>query len=169
MKSIKPILYLILLGVAAFLVWYFVFPPPEKVIKKRLEKLAAAISATPSGNISIMANVNSIASFFHPEVSISLEGFGRDVQSVQGRGEIQRMALGARQQVGRIEVRFYNIDVMVNESRTGAEVLMTALVNIGDQTDAMIQNLKMQMELVDKKWVIRSVMPVPDKRNMQSP
>lgn len=167
MKSIKPIAYLILLAVAGFLVWYFFFPPPEKVIKKRLEKLAASISAAPSGNIAIIANVNTIASFFHPEVSISVEGFGREVQSIQGRGEIQQMALGARQRVGRIEVKFYNIDVLVNESKTSAEVLMTALVNIGDQTDAVVQNLKMQMELVDKKWLVRSVIPISQNLQMR--
>ena len=167
MKSIKPIAYLTLLAVAGFLVWYFFFPPPEKVIKKRLEKLAASISAAPSGNIAIIANVNTIASFFHPEVSISVEGFGREVQSIQGRGEIQQMALGARQRVGRIEVKFYNIDVLVNESKTSAEVLMTALVNIGDQTDAVVQNLKMQMELVDKKWLVRSVIPISQNLQMR--
>ena len=167
MKSIKPIAYLILLAVAGFLVWYFFFPPPEKVIKKRLEKLAASISAAPSGNIAIIANVNTIASFFHPEVSISVEGFGREVQSIQGRGEIQQMALGARQRVGRIEVKFYNIDVLVNESKTSAEVLMTALVNIGDQTYAVVQNLKMQMELVDKKSLVRSVIPISQNLQMR--
>ena len=111
--------------------------------------------------------MNTIASFFHPEVSISVEGFGREVQSIQGRGEIQQMALGARQRVGRIEVKFYNIDVLVNESKTSAEVLMTALVNIGDQTDAVVQNLKMQMELVDKKWLVRSVIPISQNLQMR--
>jgi hypothetical protein len=76
LKSARPIITLLALAAIALGIYYFLFPPPEKVIRKRIAKLAEAISSQPKGNISIMAIVNRIGSFFHPNVSITVVGFG---------------------------------------------------------------------------------------------
>lgn len=155
-KRITQVILLAALGAA---LWLYFFPAPEKVIRKRLVKLAESVSAKPKGNIAMAANINRIVSFFHPDVTINLQGYGRDVENINGRQELQQMAMGARQNVSNIKVEFYNIEPLVDDTGTNASVTFSALVNINDQTDPALQNLQVQMEKSGRAWLIKSVSP----------
>lgn len=159
MKSIRTIITLLAVAAIGFGIYYWLFPPPEKVIRKRLTKLAEAISARPQGNISTMANVNRIGSFFHPNVTITVEGFGQDLGSIQGRGELQQTALAARQRLGSISVEFYNVEILVAPSKTNATGKATAIVKINDDANAQVQELDLQFEKYDREWLLRSASP----------
>ena len=159
MKNLKPIISLFVVAAIGFGIYYLLFPPPEKVIRKRLDKLAAAISARPEGNIGKIANVDRIGSFFHPNVSITVEGFGREYASIQGLGELKQAAFAARQQVSGVSVQFYNLDVTVGPTETNATVLATALIKVGDETNPAVQELSFSFEKLDRDWLIRSATP----------
>src|SRR5688572_17083944 len=106
-----------------------------------------------------MANVNRIGCFFHPNVSISVEGFGPVAGSVHGRGELQQIALAARQQLRSISVEFYNINVIVGPTETNATATATALVNVHADPIANLQHLELAFEKLDRDWLIRSATP----------
>lgn len=156
----KPLFWLLVLALAAWGVRHFFFPPPERVIRQRLEKLAAAISEQPTGNISKVANVNRIGSFFHPNVTINLEGFGRDLSSVQGRGELEQMAMGVRQNGRVLNVHFSNLHVQTERGSTNASALVTAEVSVKDQNEPMVQDVRLNFERMDRAWLIRSAEPM---------
>lgn len=124
-----------------------------------MTKLAEAVSARPQGNISTMANVNRIGSFFHPNVSITVEGFGQNLGSVQGRGELQQTALAARQRLSAISLEFYNVDILVAPSKTNATVSATAIVKINDDANAQVQEINLEFEKYDREWMIRTATP----------
>jgi hypothetical protein len=105
-----------------------------------------------------MANINRIGSFFHPNVSISVEGFGQDL-SLNGRGELQQTALAARQRLTAISVEFYNIEILVAPSKTNATGSATAIVKINDDPNAQVQELSFLFEKFDRDWLIRSASP----------
>lgn len=159
MRFLKPALQLLLVAVLGVLIWKFLFPPPEKVIAKKIKGLAQTVSENPQGNISRIANVNRIGAFFHPNVSINLEGFGREVSSIQGKGELEQMAMGLRQNNFHITVRFSNVHVTVGDEKTNAAVLMTAEVKLNDQTEPMVQDIRLEYEKFDRAWLIRSAQP----------
>ena len=159
MKPLRTIITLLAIGAIGFGIYYWLFPPPEKVIRKRLTKLSEAISARPQGNIATVANVNRIGSFFHSNVSISVEGYGADLGSVQGRGELQQTALAARQRVGSISVEFYNINITVAPSKTNATVTATAIIKLNDDANANVQEVQLTFEKLDRDWLIRSAAP----------
>jgi hypothetical protein len=159
MKLPKAIFWILLLGFVSWGLWYFVFPPPEKVIRQRLSKLAAAISEQPQGNISKIANVSHIGSFFHPNVSLNVEGFQRDVSSISGRGELEQMALGARQNGVAVHVEFSNLHIQAVRGETNASALITAEVVLNEQKEPIVQDLRVNFEKLDRKWLIRSVEP----------
>lgn len=159
MKSIRTIITLFAVAAIGFGIFYWLFPPPEKVIRKRLTKLAEAINSRPEGNIATMANINRIGSFFHPNVSISVEGYGADLGSVSGRGELQQAALAARQRVGSISVEFYNVEIMVAPGKTNAVVTATAIIKLNDDANAQVQDLEFAWEKYDRDWLIRSATP----------
>jgi hypothetical protein len=149
LRTLRPIVTLIAVAAIAYGLFYFFFPPADKVIRKRISKLSEAISARPQGNIATVANVNRIGSFFHPNVSVRVEGFGADVRSVDGRGELTRIAMAARQ---------HNVAVQV-EGKTNATVSATALVRISDDNNPTPQQVQLQFEKVGRDWLIRSAAP----------
>jgi hypothetical protein len=106
-----------------------------------------------------MANVNRIGSFFHPNVSITVEGFGQNLGSVQGRGELQQTALAARQRLSAISLEFYNVDILVAPSKTNATVSATAIVKINDDANAQVQEINLEFEKYDREWMIRTATP----------
>jgi hypothetical protein len=158
-KFLKPALQILVLAVIAFAIWRYLFPPPEKVIRRKVEALAQTISENPQGNISRVANVNRIGGFFHPNVSINLEGFGREVSSVSGRGELEQMAMGVRQNNFRIVVKFSNIHVEVDPDKTRALAIVTAEVRLNDQAEPVVQDIRLGFEKYDRAWLIRSAEP----------
>ena len=159
MKSLRTIITLLAIGAIGFGLYYWLFPPPEKVIRKRLTKLSQAISARPQGNIATVANASRIGSYFHPNVSITVEGYGAELGSLQGRGELERTAVAARQRVGSISVEFYNINIVVGPSKTNATVNATAIIKLNDDANANIQEVQLSFEKLDRDWLIRSAAP----------
>jgi hypothetical protein len=159
LKSIRPIVTVLAVAAIAFGIYYFLFPPPEKVIRRRIARLAEAISAQPKGNIATVANVNRIGSFFHPNVSITVEGFGAEFGSIQGRGELQQLALSARQRVGAVSVEFFNIQVQPGPEKTNATASATALIKIGNENNPATQEIQFQFEKLGRDWLIRSAAP----------
>ncbi|MGZ8899121.1 MAG: hypothetical protein ACXW3Z_03420 [Limisphaerales bacterium] len=158
MKSVRTLITVLAVGAMAFGIYYFLFPPAEKVIRKRLTRLAEAISSRPQGNIATMANVNRIGSFFHPNVSITVEGFGTELASVQGRGELTQVALAARQRPGGISVEFYNVEINVS-GKTNATATATAMIKLNDDPNANVQDVQLAFEKYDRDWLIRSAAP----------
>ena len=160
MRFIKPALQLLLLAAAGFAVWYFFFPPPEKVIRKNLAELAEDVSASPQGNIATVANVNSIAGYFHPQVELDLSGFGRGIETINSRGELQRLAMGARQNVRSINVKFNNVHVQVAEDDQSARVNLTAVVRFDGAEQPVVQDIVVLFEKVERDWLIRTIQPI---------
>jgi len=163
MKRFLPLLYLALFAAGAWAVWHFFFPPPEKVIRQRLEKLAAALSESPGGNIARVANASRIGSFFHPEIQIHVDGFGRGAVEVRGRGELEQAALAARQNFSGILIELYNISAALGDSPTNAAAQATALVRFNGNVDPAVQDLRFGFEKSGRQWLIRSVAPAPAK------
>ena len=159
MKAARPIVTLIALGAILLGVYYFLFPPPEKVIRKRISKLAQAISAKPQGNMATIANINRIGSFFHSNVSITVEGFGTDFTSIHGRGELQQMALAARQRIGSLSVEFYNVEVIVAPDKTTAKATATILVKLNGDNNPITQDVRIEFEKDGRNWLIHSAVP----------
>lgn len=158
MKSIRTLITVLAVGAMAFGIYYLLFPPAEKVIRKRLTRLAEAISIRPQGNIAKMANVNKIGSFFHPNVSITVEGFGTELASVQGRNELTQVAHAARQRLGGISVEFYNVEIIVS-GETNATATVTAMIKLNDDPNANVQDVQLTFEKHDRDWLIRSAAP----------
>jgi len=159
LKSIKPIVAGVLLLLAAYLIWQFFFPPPEKAIQRQLSKLSEAISARPEGNFAKAANAAHIASFFDPNVTINLDRFGPEIESLHGQAEVQRVAFAARQNVPRLNVKFENLKIEVDPAKTEATVYGSIVVEFRERGEPVVQDLKIGMQKVNRSWLIRSATP----------
>lgn len=161
MKYARPAIQFLLFAVAAAALWYFFFPSPERVIRKRITQLQEAVSANPSGNIAAVANVNRIAGFFHPDVVLDLSGFGRDVAAISSRSELRRLAMAARQNLQYLEVSLNNVHIQLAEDEQSARVNLTAVVRLEPgQEEPAVQDIKLLFENTEGDWLIRSIEPI---------
>jgi hypothetical protein len=159
---------MVVLAAAGIVIWWFFFPSPERAIKKRLTRLSEVISADVSNsNIKRVANVNQLASFFSADVAIDASSVSRYNELITGRDELTQAIMAARTMVQKIEAKFYNIEIEVDESRKNATVELTALVKLNNQEDPFLGDVKLTMRKEDRQWMISSVAPA--RPQMQLP
>lgn len=161
MKHVRTIGWLILLAIAAGAIWYYFFPSPEREIENRLKKLSAAISADVShSNIKKVANANRILGFFTPDVSIQTEGFSRYVESLNGRDELLQAIMAGRSNAGKISAEFYNINIVVDPGGETANVTMSVIVRLPEQSEPMAGEVKLDFKKIDRSWLISHIEPI---------
>lgn len=161
MRIVRPLLTVLLLASLGFGIWWYFFPSPERAIKKRLTKLSELISADVAGsNIKRVANVNRIVGYFSDDVVIRADAISRYNEIVTGRDSIMQGMMATRSGLERVEAKFYNLDVKVDDSKTNAIVLLTALVRINNQEDPFMGDAKLKLRKEEQKWLITSVEPV---------
>lgn len=161
MKLLRSILALLLVGGLAFAIWWYFFPSPERAIKKRLNKLSELISADVSGsNIKRVANINRIINYFSRDVTVRADAVSRYSEVISGRDSLMQGLMGARTQLQRVEARFYNLAVQVDQTGTNATVLLTALVRLNNQEDPFLGDAKVLMRKEEGKWLITSAEPI---------
>lgn len=157
MKRVVQIVLLIALGAAAFFVWKWLNPPPEKVVQSRLEKLAEALSVKPDeGNIARVAAVNRAIGYFAPNIVINLEGIPGAPDSINGRTELQQAIMAARTQLTG-EAQFNGIFVAVEPTRTNAIAQFTAVGRLNRQNESYSQNVKATFVKIENDWLIERV------------
>jgi len=87
--------------------WTVFFPAPEKVIRHRLAKLAEDVSFdSDQGSLSRLAGGESVAGFFSTNVEITINVPGQEQATFASRAEITQAALGAREKIKSLSVKF---------------------------------------------------------------
>jgi hypothetical protein len=157
---VQVILALALIA-GAFFFWRWLNPPPEKVIRARLEKLAGAISVKAGeGNIARVTAVNRAIGYFAPNVVVSLEGIPGAPDSIQGRTELQQMIMAGRSQLTG-DVRFEGIFVQVEPSGTNAWAQFGAVAQVARDKQTYSQNVKAKFAKIEGDWLIVRVDGAP--------
>src|SRR5690349_16656168 len=99
MKRVFQVLALIAALAGAWLIWGWLNPPPDKVIRKQMEKLAVSLSSRSQGNIALAASVNRALSVFANDVYINGDGVPRVGESITGKTELQQAIFAAKRQL----------------------------------------------------------------------
>src|SRR5258708_5385842 len=100
------------LGAVAFLAWGCFFPNPERVIRNKLVGLAQVASIAPhEGQLTKLANIQKLSSFFSADAEITVDVPGRSVQTIRTRDELLQAAGAARSMLNTLKVEFVDIIV----------------------------------------------------------
>jgi hypothetical protein len=158
-RRIFGIVALLAVAAGGFWLWNWFHPPPEKVIRRQMEKLAANLSAHPEGNIARAAAVNRILSQFSNDILINGEGISRINESLSGKTELQQALFGAMRQLNG-DVSFDEVHVIVGPEETNAVVNFTAVARLADQTEPYTADLKAHFLKIDGDWLIHRVDPI---------
>ncbi len=159
MKALKPILLLAIVVGLGYGVWTFLFPSPEKQIRKSLTRLAETASFTANEKpLTRLGSINALPTFFHTNavVIIANENYSA---SLNGKAELREAAAGARVAAQSIRVLLTDPRITVEDS-SHATAMVTATAYVDGDPNPQLQILKMGFERLDRKWLIRRVDPV---------
>lgn len=145
------------MSVVAWVVWSLL-PSDEKVIRKKLSKLATAVSISPDDSTLVrLAKSESLRDFFSQDVDVQFEPEGRAMQHIVGRADLLSGATIARTQLQQANIQLLDIYVKVAPDKKSARGYMTLLGDLNKEKNAISQELKMNLKKIDGDWLITQV------------
>jgi hypothetical protein len=158
MKLIVRLIFLAVLVALGFWLWSVFFPNPEKIIRDRLNKLAHLASfAGNEGNITRVASVESLGTYFTDDVEVALDVPNYETHTFTHRDEITQAAMAARSAISSLQVDFPDINVDVAADKLSAIANVTLRADINGDKNAVIQELKISLKKVNGDWLIYRV------------
>ena len=157
MKIVFRIVLLAALAALGVWLWTFLFPSPEKVIRKRLTELARTVSSSANeSDLARLAAARSVAGFFAAtvELNVDLPELG---QRTLDREELTQLALMARSRAGGVHVKFPDITITVAPDKQSAVADLTVEANISGEHDSVVREMKFTLRKTDGQWLITRV------------
>jgi cytoskeletal protein RodZ len=139
-------------------VWVTFFPGPEQAIRKRLAELAKLGSfASNEGALAKGLNSQQLASFFAPDVEISVDVPGVARQKLSGRDDLLRAAMAVRTSplLSSVKVDLLDITITFGPDKTTAVANLTLKVQVNGEKDFTPQEMKFTLKKVNGQWLIR--------------
>lgn len=141
-----------------FWAWIALHPDPEKVIRRRLKRLAQAASFGPNqGYLAKLAGAQSLADFCATNIEINIDVPGRQEHRLAGREDIQQAALAARASVPSLTVTFPDISVQVGADQQSAVADLTLEAQVAGERDMIVQEVKITLQKIDGQWLLVKV------------
>lgn len=155
MKWALRLLLLAGLLAAGFWLYTIFFPGPEKLIRKRLERVAELASITPGqGLLSRGASIQELANCFDSQIEITINWRGHSEHSLAGRDEIIEAAKLAHGRFKSLQFEFLDMNVLLAPDKQSATVNLTAKVTSSEDRDFQVQELKITLKKVNGEWLI---------------
>lgn len=158
MRIAVRLIFLAALLAGAFWLWQVLFPGPEKIIRKQMTALATA--ATYSSRDSIIVRglkARRIGDFLTTDAEIVLDAPEYGNRSVSGRDDIAGKTAMAFSSIQAMRVEFVDVTVTLDPDRQSAAVGCTVKVNVNDQKDLGVQELRLQFKKVDGHWLVARI------------
>ena len=158
MKIIFRIVLLAALAALGVWLWTILFPSPEKVIHRRLAKLASTVSSSANeSDLTRLAAARSVAGFFSANVELNVDLPELGQRDSMDREEITQLALMARSRAGGLQVKFPDINITVAPDKQSAVADLTVEANISGERDSIVREMKFTLRKTDGQWLITRV------------
>lgn len=158
MKIIARVIMLIVLAALGVWLWTIFFPPPEKIVRRDLAKLAKDVSfSKDENNLVKIADAQSVADFFASNVVVNIDVPGHEEQTMAGRDQITQAALLSRQEATDMDVKFPDMNVAVAADKLSATADVTVQATISGEANAILQEVKFTFEKIGGQWLITRV------------
>jgi len=146
--------WLVLLGLG-FWLWSALFPGPEKVIRKQLNRVARTVSFTANeGLLTRAAKLAEFEAYFSSDVQVDLDTPVSGRQTYTGRNEVVGGAASARKFVGALQVEFLDMAVALAADKLSAIVDLTAKGKVPGEREFYVQEMKFVLKKINGKWLI---------------
>lgn len=145
--------------------WRVLFPNPAQVIRKRTLELAQAASVAPQeGPLAQVSNASRVASFFTPDIELSVTVPGHSVVQLNGRDDLMAAALRARAMLSGLVIKFPDIVITVAPDKLSATANVTVWGRIPSDKDFIVEELNLRWRKLDGTWLIQHLETVQTLR-----
>lgn len=150
----RGIVIILVLGVIS-IAWGYLFPGPEKIIRKRTMEVAHLASFGPNeAPLAKLSNTQQLLSLFAPDVTVVMDVPNRHQFTLAGRQELQQALMPLRTQISSMTVEFLDVHVAVASDKNSASVSLTAKAQIGGDREPYIQELLITFGNVSGDWLL---------------
>jgi hypothetical protein len=140
---------------AGYWLWTFLFPPPERVIRQRLQEVAklASFSHTEAP-LAKLSNSRKLANYATPDVTIAINPPNRGPSVINSRDELFQAVMGARSALTALQVEFLDILVKVAPDKQSAVANLTAKGSVPGERDLMVQEFRIMLRKLGGDWLV---------------
>jgi SnoaL-like domain len=145
------------LAAIGFWAWSVLFPNPEKIIRKRLDQVAKALSfSSDQGLVAKAWSASSFAEYFTPDLEITVEVPGLQ-HTISGRDELMQAVMAKRRMFKSLKVTLPDVKVTLAPDKTSAEVYLTGEARVPGEKEFFLQELRLRLIKVKRDWLINRV------------
>ena len=153
----KIVISVLLLGIVAGILWFWLGNTDDKKIRKQFARLAENVTKEPKeGNISMVCKMQGLGTLFANSCDIDIPK--SHFSGTYSPEEIVSNTTRGRIRFSSLKLEFYDIKINITGENTASVVFtgrLSGIVN-NDKSDDEIRELDAAMEKVDGKWLFSS-------------
>ncbi|HOW67525.1 MAG TPA: hypothetical protein P5186_07695 [Candidatus Paceibacterota bacterium] len=147
--------------VLIILLMFRLFPSDATLIRRKLDKMAQLTSFSNSESaIARLAVVNRLSAFFQSELVIRLDNVNPDYGSIEGRDQLRQVLAAVRTHLQRLRVEFLDYRIEVADNRQSATAWLTALADVNQEQNAVVQQLRIRLTKTEGEWLIAEIQTI---------
>ncbi len=155
-NRLQAVLGLAAAAVCALILYQHLFPNDERVIRRRLDRLAAITSVPDNpGLTSTLAAADRLRDYLTSDAEIEIERPGERRYTLTGRQDIIQTWVATRSSLAGLKVSFVDLEVVLDPGRRAATAQVTVRATQASQRDSFVQEFKLQLTKEDGQWRIR--------------
>ena len=150
-------------GIVAVLllgVWIYriLFPNDEKLIRQLLAEAAetAAVKAEENPLLKI-AGASKLVGFFSLDAVLKMDVAGLDTRTLDNPDDLRQAVTAARASLQEAKFQLHGVQVNLGPDSQSATAQLVAIAYLNGSGDPMVQELKMQLKKIDRRWKISRV------------
>jgi hypothetical protein len=169
MKWVGRLFLLLALVALGLWLWSLLFPSPEKLIRKRLTKLARAVTFTSNeGPFALANHISNLESCFSVDAQVNLDAPDHSAYVLNGRDEIRQAAKAMLVQDGALKVEFLDEEVTLAADKLSATVDLTVKATKPRDQDFYVQEMKFVLKKINGEWLIVRIQTVKTLSRVQT-
>ena len=158
MKKILNITAIVALLLVGVWIYRILFPNDEKVIRQLLAEAAQTAAVKPNENpLFKIAGANKLVGFFSPDAVLKLDVAGVDTHTLNSPDELRQAVTAARASLQEARFQLHEVQVDVGPDSQSASAQLVAVAYLNGSGDPLVQELKMQLKKIDRRWKISRV------------
>lgn len=161
MKIVFRLILLAALVALGCWLWTILFPSPEKIIRRQLDEIGKYASFTASESaLARLGAARKLAGYFSTNAEVHLDTRETGQYNLIGKEQILQSIVAAQSERGSMNVKFLDVEVIVAPDKKTATADLTVDANVSDQQNAIVQEVKINLQKINGQWLITRVQTI---------
>lgn len=158
MKVVFQLVVVSVLTVAGILLWSYLFPSPQHIIRARLNNLAHVASFdSQQGILAGFIAAQDVGNFFSTNVEVDLDMPGNPAITLTGRDQIVKTVLRTHATLNELKVDFPDLNITVGPDRNTATADLTIRAQIDGDGNSVAEEMKFTFHKIGAQWLITHI------------